>query len=150
MAVGTDLLGTLHLPRQTEQQLVGNGVHQVQEGCVLVEDVVERRPLQAQVLEEEVEQTGDPGRREQPEEIKGLKYSSKRSSAFICCHGGGGELCPHRVPSRTHRELSCGRHLCLGFLGQRALLSTCRHDNVHESPFPVTSKTMADCWSQNE
>lgn len=95
---GTDLLGTLHLPRQTEQQLVGNGVHQVQEGCVLVEDVVERRPLQAQVLEEEVEQTGDPGRSdrgEQPEEIKGLTYSSKRSSAFICCHGGGG--CVHTV-----------------------------------------------------
>lgn len=47
---GTDLLGTLHLPGQTEQQLVGDGVHQVEEGGVLVQDVVERRPLQAQIL----------------------------------------------------------------------------------------------------
>lgn len=38
---GTDLLGTLHLPGQTEQQLVGDGVHQVEEGGVLVQDVVE-------------------------------------------------------------------------------------------------------------
>lgn len=52
---GADLLGTLHLPRQAEQQLVGDGVHQVQEGRVLVEDVVERRSFQAQILEEETD-----------------------------------------------------------------------------------------------
>lgn len=54
-----DLLGTLHLSRQTEQELVGDGVHQVEEGSVLVEDVVERRSFQAQILEEETEQTDD-------------------------------------------------------------------------------------------
>lgn len=46
----SDLLGTLHLSGQTEQQLVGDGVHQVEEGGVLVQDVVEGGALQAQVL----------------------------------------------------------------------------------------------------
>lgn len=40
---------------------MGDGVHQVQEGGVLVEDVVERRSFQAQILEEETEQTDEMG-----------------------------------------------------------------------------------------
>lgn len=46
----SDLFGTLHLSGQAEQQLVGDGVHQVEEGSVLVKDVVEGGALQAQVL----------------------------------------------------------------------------------------------------
>lgn len=48
-----DLLGTLHLSSQTEQQLVGDGVHQVEEGGVLVQDVVERGAFQTEVLPEQ-------------------------------------------------------------------------------------------------
>lgn len=55
----TNLLWTLHLPSQAEQQLVGDRVHQVQEGGVLVQDVVERRSFQAEVLEQAKEQTDD-------------------------------------------------------------------------------------------
>lgn len=46
-----NLLWTLHLSSQTEKQLVGDRVHQVQEGGVLVKDVVERRSFQAEILE---------------------------------------------------------------------------------------------------
>lgn len=38
---------------------MGDGVHQVQEGSILVEDVVERRSFQAQILEEDAEQTDE-------------------------------------------------------------------------------------------
>lgn len=37
----TNLLRTLHLSGQTEQQFVRNRIHQVQEGGILVQDVVE-------------------------------------------------------------------------------------------------------------
>lgn len=60
-----NLLWTLHLSSQTEKQLVGDRVHQVQEGGVLVKDVVERRSFQAEILEQEKEQTDDPGERVQ-------------------------------------------------------------------------------------
>lgn len=38
---------------------MGDGVHQVQEGGVLVEDVIERSSFQAEILEEEMEQSDD-------------------------------------------------------------------------------------------
>ena len=47
------LLGALHLPGQAEQQVVGDGVHQVEEGRVLVQDVVQRGAFQAQVLSDQ-------------------------------------------------------------------------------------------------
>ena len=47
------LLGTLHLPGQAEQQIVRDGVHQVQEGCVLVQDVVQRGAFQPQILRDQ-------------------------------------------------------------------------------------------------
>lgn len=50
---------------------MGDRVHQVQEGGVLVEDVVERRSFQAEVLEEEMEQMGDS--REELESTERLK-----------------------------------------------------------------------------
>lgn len=43
-------LWTLQVPSQTQQQLVRDGVHQVEEGGVFVQDIVERRPLEAQIL----------------------------------------------------------------------------------------------------
>ena len=47
------LLGTLHLPGQAEQQIVRDGVHQVQEGCVLIQDVVQRGAFQPQILRDQ-------------------------------------------------------------------------------------------------
>lgn len=43
-------LWALEVPGEAEQQLVGNGVHQVEKRRVLVQDVVQRRPLESQVL----------------------------------------------------------------------------------------------------
>lgn len=39
--VGAHLLGALHLTSQAEQQVMGDGVHQVEEGSVLIQDVVQ-------------------------------------------------------------------------------------------------------------
>ncbi len=47
-----DLLWTLHLSGQTEQQLVWDRVHQVQEGSVLVQDVVQWGSFQTKILAE--------------------------------------------------------------------------------------------------
>lgn len=40
----------LEVPGEAEQQLVRNGVHQVEKRSVLVQDVVQRRSLESQVL----------------------------------------------------------------------------------------------------
>lgn len=89
---------------------MGDGVHQVQEGGVLVEDVIERSSFQAEILEEEMEQSDDS--REEVQ-TKGFKYSSKRGSAFICCHGltcreQSGTPCPQQ---RSTRPLPSGAQL---------------------------------------
>lgn len=43
---------TLEVPGEAKQQLVRNGVHQVEKRRVLVQDVVQRRSLESQVLRE--------------------------------------------------------------------------------------------------
>lgn len=52
---------------------MGDRVHQVQEGGVLVEDVVERRSFQAEILEEEMEQTDDSREEEEEESAAQLR-----------------------------------------------------------------------------
>lgn len=44
------LLGALQVPGQVHQKVMGDGVHQVKEGHISVEDVSEEGPLKAQVL----------------------------------------------------------------------------------------------------
>lgn len=79
----SDLLGTLHLSSQTEQQLVGDRVHQVEEGGVLVQDVVERGAFQTQILPEQT--TG-----EKTVQRSQLKVSSSETLDLrIKCVSGG-------------------------------------------------------------
>lgn len=47
---GPYLFGALQVSGQAHEEVVGDGVHQVEEGGLLVEHVTEERPLQAKVL----------------------------------------------------------------------------------------------------
>lgn len=49
-ADGPYLLGALQVPGQVHQQVMGDGVHQVKESHIPVEDVSEKVPFKAQVL----------------------------------------------------------------------------------------------------
>lgn len=43
-------LGALQVPGQVHEQVMGNGVYQIEEGHIPVEDIREEDPLEAQVL----------------------------------------------------------------------------------------------------
>ena len=47
----TDLLRTLHLSSQAEQQFMGDRVHQIEEGSIFVQYIVKRGTFQAQILQ---------------------------------------------------------------------------------------------------
>lgn len=49
-AASADLLRTLHLSSQAEQQLVRDWVHKIEESSIFVQDVVEWRAFQTQIL----------------------------------------------------------------------------------------------------
>lgn len=52
MTAGSYPFRTLQVAGEAEQELVGDGVHQVEKSGVLVQNVVQRRPLESQILRE--------------------------------------------------------------------------------------------------
>lgn len=45
------LFGTLQVSSKAHQQVMGDGIHQVEEGCIFVEDFIEECSFQSQVLQ---------------------------------------------------------------------------------------------------